>query len=268
MNDGKVNILIVDDKPEKLLALEAVLEDLGQNDRPRLLRARGAALPAQRRVRRHPARRQHARHGRLRDRRADPPAQEHRAHPDHLRHRVRRRDARQPAGTRSARSITSRRRSCPRCCETKVAVFVDLYRKTEQVSGRPSGCAGGRRSCRSSPAASLAINSALSIEQDAPGGDRHRPRRDRQPPGDHALHHRPATGQRAARRSRSRRSPTSTPTGATSRSSSTPIADTVVVRSHTATRMTEAELREHPDWEIVRAVRHPARSAAACSPRR
>src|SRR5947199_1999817 len=30
MDDGKVNILIVDDKPDKLLALEAVLEDLGQ----------------------------------------------------------------------------------------------------------------------------------------------------------------------------------------------------------------------------------------------
>src|SRR6478736_6873483 len=31
MADGKVNILIVDDKPEKVLALEAVLEELGQN---------------------------------------------------------------------------------------------------------------------------------------------------------------------------------------------------------------------------------------------
>src|SRR5438045_5548324 len=31
MSDGKVNVLLVDDKPEKLLALEAVLEDLQQN---------------------------------------------------------------------------------------------------------------------------------------------------------------------------------------------------------------------------------------------
>src|SRR3954464_1870376 len=30
MNEGTVSILIVDDKPEKLLSLEAVLEDLGQ----------------------------------------------------------------------------------------------------------------------------------------------------------------------------------------------------------------------------------------------
>src|SRR5919205_3669644 len=30
MSDSKVSILIVDDRPEKLLSLEAVLEDLGQ----------------------------------------------------------------------------------------------------------------------------------------------------------------------------------------------------------------------------------------------
>src|SRR5688500_17002159 len=31
MSDSKVSILLVDDSPEKLLALEAVLEDLGEN---------------------------------------------------------------------------------------------------------------------------------------------------------------------------------------------------------------------------------------------
>src|SRR5678815_641211 len=31
MSEGQVNILLVDDRPDKLLALEAVLEDLGQN---------------------------------------------------------------------------------------------------------------------------------------------------------------------------------------------------------------------------------------------
>jgi CheY-like chemotaxis protein len=31
MTEGKVNILLVDDKPDRVLALEAVLEDLNQN---------------------------------------------------------------------------------------------------------------------------------------------------------------------------------------------------------------------------------------------
>ena len=56
-----VNILVVDDVPEKILAIEATLAELGPEHRQGQFRARGAALSAERRLRRHPARRQHAR---------------------------------------------------------------------------------------------------------------------------------------------------------------------------------------------------------------
>ena len=67
--DDRVNILLVDDQPARLLSYDAILGSLGHN----LVEARSGrealARLMERRVRRHPARRQHAGHGRLRDRR-------------------------------------------------------------------------------------------------------------------------------------------------------------------------------------------------------
>jgi CheY-like chemotaxis protein len=48
MDVAKVNILIVDDKPDKLLSLEAVLEELGQNIVRAYSGREALALPAQR----------------------------------------------------------------------------------------------------------------------------------------------------------------------------------------------------------------------------
>ena len=65
--DERVNILLVDDRPENLLALEAILEPLGQ----RLVRAHSGEealqVPADRRLRGDPARRADAGDERLRD---------------------------------------------------------------------------------------------------------------------------------------------------------------------------------------------------------
>ena len=73
------SILLVDDHPSNLLALEAILEPLGQ----RLVLASsgrgGAAAPAARGLRRHPAGRADAGAGRLRDGQAHPPAASARA---------------------------------------------------------------------------------------------------------------------------------------------------------------------------------------------
>jgi PleD family two-component response regulator len=83
--EDKVNILLVDDQPARLMSYDAILSVLGQN----LVHARSGTEALQRLmesgVRGHPARRQHAGHGRLRDGGDDPRAPAFREDADHLR---------------------------------------------------------------------------------------------------------------------------------------------------------------------------------------
>ncbi len=74
MDHEKVNILLVDDQPAKLLAYEVILKELGENLVVGRFRPRSARIPAQERRRGHPGRRLHAGTRRFRARRHDPRA--------------------------------------------------------------------------------------------------------------------------------------------------------------------------------------------------
>src|SRR5256714_1008423 len=164
MSDGKVNILIVDDKPEKILSLEAVLEDLQQN----VVRAYSG---------------REALRALLNDEFA-----------------VILLDVNMPGmdGFDTAALIRQRKSTehvpiifvtafgdethaqrgyslgavdyiqtpvVPDVLKTKVSVFVDLYRKTEQVRRQAQWLQQRASQLHKLTAASLAINSALSIEK-------------------------------------------------------------------------------------------------------
>src|SRR5689334_12842614 len=247
MSDGKVNILIVDDKPEKVLALEAVLEELGQN----IIRAYSGREA-------------------LRSLLSDDFA-------------VILLDVNMPGmdGFETAQLIRQRKTSehipiifvtafgdedhltrgyqlgavdyiqtpvVPEVLKTKVSVFVDLYKKSEQVQRQAEWQRRRAAQLQKLAGASLAINSALSIEKmlqivtDTA----------RDLVGSHQAITLfildPATGQRAAK--------TQSYTSFSEKYAEwrnqpldlDAIASTVVARSHAASRMTEAELRDHPDW--------------------
>ena len=252
---GKVNILLVDDRADKLLAIEAVLEDLGQN----IVRAYSG-----REALRHVLTHEFA---------------------------VILLDVNMPGmdGFETAELIRQRKSSegtpiifitsfgderhiargyslgavdfiqAPVIAEvlrSKVAVFVDLYRKTEQVKRQADSLRRRATQLQRLAAASLAINGALSIERmlqivtDTA----------REIIGSHQaitlfVDPRPgkvrestqAFGSYSDKYADWRSKPLRLDA----------IAGTVVFRSHAATRMTEAELLEHPDWEIVRHVRVP-----------
>lgn len=255
MND-KVSILIVDDRPEKVLALEAVLEDLQQE----IVRAYSG-----REALRHVLNQEFA---------------------------VILLDVNMPGmdGFETASLIRQRRSSAdtpiifitsfgdemhaargyslgavdyilapviPEVLRTKVAVFVDLFRKTQQLQRQTQWLRQRASQMQKLAAASVAINSALSMERmlqtitDAardvigshqaitwflpPAGAGTRPGQsvavgsfsDRYADWiDRPLHLDALTG-------------------------------AIVARSRSATRLTEEELHEHPDWELVRTLDVP-----------
>jgi signal transduction histidine kinase/DNA-binding response OmpR family regulator len=162
--DGKCNILIVDDRPEKVLALEAVLEDLQQN----IVRAYSGRE-----------------------------ALRHLLNTDFA---VILMDVNMPGmdGFETASLVRQRKSSdhipiifitalademhvargyslgavdyivapvIPDVLKTKVSVFVDLYRKTEQIRRQAHWLQNRATQLHRLTSASLAINSALSIEQ-------------------------------------------------------------------------------------------------------
>src|SRR4051812_39013407 len=256
MPDTKASILIVDDRPEKLLALEAVLEDLTHTSIVRAYSGREAL--------RHVLDREFA---------------------------VILLDVNMPGmdGFETASLIRQRKNSehvpiifitafgdemlasrgyslgavdyiltpvVPEVLRSKVSVFVDLFKKTEQVRRQAETLRRRAGQMQKLAAASVAINSALSIDKmlqtvtDTA----------RDVIGSHQaitlfIDPRPGQRQRKAHAHASyseryaewRGQPLQLDT----------IADTAVFRSYTATRMSESELLDHPDWEIVSKVRIP-----------
>ena len=254
-SDGKVSILLVDDRPEKLLALEAVLEDLGQT----IIRAYSG-----REALRHVLNHDFA---------------------------VILLDVNMPGmdGFETAQLIRQRKSSqhvpiifitamgdemhaargyalgavdyilspvVPEVLRSKVAVFVDLFRKTEQVKRQAESLRARAAQLQKLAAASVAINGALSIDRmlqsitDVARDviDSHQAI---------TLFVDPRGGQGAAR--------TEAFTSFSDKYASwrgrqldlDRIAQTLAAQSRTATRLTEAELRDHADWLIVRDVEIP-----------
>jgi signal transduction histidine kinase/DNA-binding response OmpR family regulator len=250
MEDAKVNILIVDDKPEKLLSLEVVLEDLKQNivraysgrealrallnqefavilldvNMPGMDGFETASLIRQRKSSEHT------------------PIIFVTAFGD---------DTHSAQGYQLGAVDYILTPVVPEVLRSKVAVFVDLFRKSQQVSRQAESLRRRAAQLQKLAQASLAINSALSIERmlqritDSA----------RDIVGSHQaitlFIHDAGSDQRAAR--------TKAVCSFSERYAEwrkrdlelSPIARTIVAQSRTATRMTTEELHAHPDWAIV-----------------
>jgi signal transduction histidine kinase/DNA-binding response OmpR family regulator len=255
-HDGKVNILLVDDKPQQLLALESILEEPRQN----IVRAY-SGTEALRKI-----------------------LQEEFA--------VILLDVNMPGmdGFETASLIRQRKATehvpiifvtafgdeaqiskgyglgavdyiltpvIPDILKTKVAVFVDLYRKTAQIQRQAEWLRRRAAQLHKLTAASVAINSATSIAKLL------------QMTTDTA---RDIVGSHQAitlfvyNDTSTERPPRTTACTSFSekyidwrnrRLTLDPIANTVVARSRSATRLTMEELRKHPDWEVVKSVEIP-----------
>src|SRR3954447_23420382 len=164
MTDGKVNILLVDDKPERVLALEAVLEHLNQNivrafsgreALRALLNDEFAVILLDVNM---PGMDGFETAGLIRQRKSS----EHipiifiTSYGDDL-HIAR--------GYEIGAVDYIQAPVIPSVLRTKVAVFVDLYRKTAQVQRQAESLRRRATQLQKLTAASLAINSALSTER-------------------------------------------------------------------------------------------------------
>jgi signal transduction histidine kinase/DNA-binding response OmpR family regulator len=144
----------------------------------------------------------------------------------------------------------------PQVLKSKVAVFVDLFRKSQQVEQQAQSLRRRTLQLQKLASASVAINASLSIDKmlqtitdaarDVIGAHQaitvlFDPR-----PGAHK-----GRTQSCASYSEKYASWRNKPLDLE------PVASSAVARSHTATRMTESELRVHPDWEIVRKLNIP-----------
>jgi signal transduction histidine kinase len=255
MIDGRVNILIVDDKPDKVLSLEALLEDLGQNivraysgrealrcllhddfavilldvNMPAMDGFETASLIRQRHATRHV------------------PIIFVTAYGD---------EAYTSRGYRLGAVDYIQTPVVPEVLRTKVTVFVDLFKKTEQVRRQAESLRRRALQMQKLAAAAVAVSGNLSIERmiqtvtdtarDVIGA------------------HQAITLFIDPRASGTQRKVEATASYSDKYADwrgqpleLDEIVDTAVFRSYTATRLTEAELLEHPDWEIVQKVRVP-----------
>jgi signal transduction histidine kinase len=254
--DGKVNILIVDDKPEKLFALEAVLEDLHEN----IVRAYSG---------------REALRALLNDEFAvilldvNMPGMDGFETASLIRQRQNTADVPIIFVTAYGDELYSARGYSlgavdyiqtpvvPDVLRTKVGVFVDLFNKSAQIQRQAQSLRRRASQLQKLAAASLAINSALSMEKML------------QTVTD-AARNIVETNQAITLyvfRSHATHKPTRTHAAASFsdvqaawRNRAVPaklLAGSVVAQTRSPVRLTAAELRDHPDWEIFNAPEMP-----------
>jgi signal transduction histidine kinase/response regulator RpfG family c-di-GMP phosphodiesterase len=257
MADAKVNILIVDDKPEKVLALEAVLEELGQN----IVRAYSG---------------REALRALLREEEfavilldVNMPGMDGFETAQLIRQRQSTRDVPIIFVTAFSDEMHMQRGYSlgavdyilapvvPDVLRSKVGVFVELARKNRQLQRQSEVMLRRTAQLQQLAGASMSINSALSVEKmlqvvtDAareiigahqaitlfildPGSHQRAPRTQ-------------AVSSFSDKYSSWRNKPLELD----------PIARTIVAQSRAATRLSAEELRQHPDWDVVRNVKLP-----------
>jgi signal transduction histidine kinase len=251
MEDSKVNILLVDDKPEKILALEVVLEDLHQNivraysgrealralltqefavilldvNMPGMDGFETASLIRQRKSSEHT------------------PIIFVTAFGD---------DTHSAQGYQLGAVDYILTPVVPEVLRSKVAVFVDLFKKNQQVRRQAESLRRRATQLQRLAQASLAINSALSIERmlqtitdsarDIVGAHQAITLFIHDAGSDQRIARTKAVASFSDRYEEWRRRDLEL----------SPIAHSIVAQSRTATRMTTEELHAHPDWEIVR----------------